>query len=100
LETLSLNIPTVIFWNPEDNPVSERAELFFNMLKDVGILHDSPESAALHVSLVWDDIAIWWESETLQKSRIKFCQEYSRVDKDTLTYLKEFFNSTIKTLEL
>ena len=82
LETMALNIPTIIFWNTNISNVRYDAAPYFNLLKSVGIFHDTPESAASHVALIWDDVDLWWKSLVVQNVRRKFCEQYSDIHHD------------------
>jgi putative transferase (TIGR04331 family) len=79
LESLAANVPTIIFWNPNHWEMRESAIPFFEKLKSVGIFHETPESAAHKMTLVWDDVAGWWNSEYVQSARQQFCYRYSRI---------------------
>ena len=62
LETMALNIPTVIFWNPKHWELRDEAIDDFEDLKRVGILYHSPEACAKHVSAIWSDVSSWWRA--------------------------------------
>ena len=65
LESFSMNIPTVIFWNPKHWELRSSAQPYFDILKKVGIFHETPVSAANHIISIWDDVYRWWnDSET------------------------------------
>ena len=76
LDSLSMNFPTIIYWNPNFWQVSKRAEPYFNSLKKAKIFHESPISAAKHVSLIWNDIESWWSSNKVQHAREMFCEKF------------------------
>ena len=76
LETLSKNIPTIIFWDPKFWELRPEAIADFNKLKKVGILHDSPISAADHLEQVWEKIELWWNSYDTQKVIKEFVKTY------------------------
>lgn len=78
LETLNLNIPTLITW--DDGYVQLRSEAlpYFEKLEEVGIFHRNDRSFAEHVTKNWDDIGSWWNSEAVQSARQEFCNEYSK----------------------
>jgi putative transferase (TIGR04331 family) len=78
LETLRLNIPTVAFWQSGFDHLRESARPFYQELVNVGIVHFSPESAAIHVTQVWSDVNKWWHSESVQLARLRFCDRYAR----------------------
>jgi putative transferase (TIGR04331 family) len=79
LEALSDNIPTIAFWNPKNWELREEAIPYFAKLEEVGILHQSPESAANKVNLVWDNIGEWWFSSDVQTVRDFFCEKFCRM---------------------
>lgn len=90
LETLALNFPSVIVLNglyfetrPEAAPALAR-------LRAVGILHDSPASAADHILAVADDVRGWWQRDDLQAARREFCHRYARRSADWLGTWKSF----------
>ena len=79
LETMAMDVPTVVFWNPEHWELRGAAKSHFDDLRDVGILHYSSESAAKHVNNVWLDVGSWWKSGEVQRVRRKFCRRYSHI---------------------
>lgn len=84
LESLALNIPTIIFWNPKHWELNESATTYIDRLSTVGIFHATPESAANHMTKVWDDVVGWWGSESVQTVRKAFCHRYSRTPEHPL----------------
>ncbi len=78
LETLLLNVPTIIYWNPLFWELREGAIPYFDELRNVGILHDTPESAASKVSEVWHNVQGWWSQDLIQDVRLFFCERFSR----------------------
>jgi len=92
LESLSWNVPTIIFWNPEHWELNSDAMPYFNMLKNVGIFHESPNEAAEHMAKVWNDVNAWWLSETVQDARRRFCDRFSNTTEDCLKLIKEALN--------
>jgi putative transferase (TIGR04331 family) len=80
LETFAANVPTVLFWNPKYWELNEQAQIEYDMLRSVGILFDTPETAAEHVNLIWDDVGGWWSQSGIQEARRRFCHNYARTD--------------------
>jgi putative transferase (TIGR04331 family) len=78
LETLAAGIPSVLFCDLLQTPLRDSAIPFYSKLKQVGIFHDTPESAASHVNRVWGDIDSWWFSEDVQSVVTEFTQQYCR----------------------
>jgi putative transferase (TIGR04331 family) len=99
LESMSLNIPTVMFWDPKHWELRDSATPFFEKLKAVGIFHESPEDAARHVASVWDDISGWWESAAVQSVRTEFCDHYASISEKPLETMEKLFREIADTNE-
>jgi len=78
LESLRLNMPTIIFWNPIHWELRESALPYFKKLEDVGIFHKTPESAAEKMTSIWDNVKKWWEQKKVQSVRQEFCECFSK----------------------
>ena len=85
LETLSSNIPTVIFWDAEYFALRDEVNEYFEEFKRVGIFHTTPESAAIFVNQIYDNIDFWWNTSELQSIRLKFCEKYARTSDNWLS---------------
>jgi putative transferase (TIGR04331 family) len=96
LESLALNIPTIIFWNPNHWELRESVVPYFERLKEVGIFHKSPESAAHQMARVWDDVATWWYSDSVQAARKEFCYRYSRMPEQPLKEMEHVLRRVAK----
>lgn len=100
LETLSLNIPTVCFWHGGlENHLLPEAKPYYELLRGVGIIADSPKQAAETVALYWDDIDKWWGSEEVQYVRILFCEQYAKSVNNPVTNLKDLLCKATNTFE-
>lgn len=95
LETLGRNIPTVVFWNPTYFELCPDAQPYFDRLKEAGIYHETPESAATHVKQVWNDVAGWWNQAAVQEVRQSFCERYSRMPLRPLHEIKEHLTNVM-----
>ncbi|MBF0405777.1 MAG: transferase [Candidatus Riflebacteria bacterium] len=96
LESLGMNIPTIIFWNPSHWELSDNAIPFFNHLKEVGIFHETPQSAAAKLSEIWNNVDNWWFQKKIQDVRQYFCHQFSRVLRNPINTLKNILLSTEK----
>jgi len=96
LESLNWNVPTIIFWNPEHWELREEVKPYFEKLKSVGIFHETPESAASHMTNIWDNVAGWWQSDKLQTARSQFCKQFSHTPENPLDVLEAFFKGIVK----
>lgn len=91
LESMSLNIPTIMFWNPKHWELRESAIPNFEKLKSAGIFHETPESAARQMAAVWNDVSGWWESAAVQSVRQEFCDRYAHIPENPLAVLEKLF---------
>jgi putative transferase (TIGR04331 family) len=78
LETLALNIPTMCFWHGGLDHLLASAKPYYEHLRAVGILLDTPEQAAEMVVSRWSDVSQWWESGAVQQARRAFCDRFAR----------------------
>ncbi len=96
LETLSKNIPTVIFWNPKFNELTDEADIFFKELSKQKIFFSNPKNASYHINQIWEDIDSWWQDKELQNVRKKFVNKYARISntsvKDFASYIRKDMN--------
>ena len=95
LETISLKIPTVIFWNPQHSELRDSAIPYFEDLKRVGIFHESPDSAAKHVNSIWGNVNAWWQSPELQEVLERFSKRYCYTPGDLLNRVEAALRETI-----
>jgi putative transferase (TIGR04331 family) len=84
LETFVSNFPTVMFWNPRHWELRPAAQPYFDELRDAGILHDTPESAAALVNEIYQDPQSWWLAPKVQRARDRYCERFIRTNKDWL----------------
>jgi putative transferase (TIGR04331 family) len=97
LESLALNVPTIVFWDPLYWELNDEASRDMQVLKDAGIFHDIPESAAELLAQVWDDVPGWWAGDVVQQAREKFCAKYSRTPKNPLKHLESALRGAMRT---
>jgi len=77
LEAMIINVPTVWFWDSNVILIRPEAERYFDLLRDVGVLYNSPEEAARKVNEINDDPLGWWRDSKIQKARDLFCSEFA-----------------------
>lgn len=91
LDSMLLNIPTLIFWNPKHWEIRDETKKEFEALTRVKIFHSTPESAANQLSQVWGCTSEWWLDKKVQKARNAFCRRFSFApEKPTHRLLKVF----------
>lgn len=96
LESLAMNIPTIMFWNPNHWEFRESALPYFERLKRVGVFHETPESAAHKMVRVWHDVPDWWNRPEVQAARQFFCEQFSRTIANPIQVLKEALTTTVR----
>jgi hypothetical protein len=89
LETLSLNIPTLAFWQNGLDHLDDNAIPHYQMLIDVGIIYLSAESVANKVNDIWDNVDEWWHQTYVQNARKKFCELYAKESNNPISELKK-----------
>jgi putative transferase (TIGR04331 family) len=97
LESFAMDVPTVIFWNPDHWELRSSAERDFMDLERVGIFHATPESAAQHVSLVWSDVNSWWQSGDVRSVLARFMTRYCHQPPDIVSSLEAVLRSVSST---
>lgn len=90
VELMSLNLPTVIFWNPEHWELVESAKKYFELLTKAKVFFNSPVDAARHILEVWENIDSWWFSEDVQSAREAFKNWFGRTTDEPLSELLQF----------
>lgn len=95
LETIFMNIPTILFIDTRATPLRASAVPYFVDLKRVGIFHESPDSAAEHLNKIWDDVNAWWLSEDLQMVLGKFSDKFCKKPENIINQIKSVFNECI-----
>ncbi len=94
-QTIAVNAPTVIFWDPKYSQLHETTQPYLDELKRVGVFHETPESAAKHVSKIWDNIDNWWLSSSVQEVREVYCEKYACLSDDLLNSLEGVFRDVV-----
>jgi len=96
LETLSMNFPTVVFWDLNRVRTLLSVQPYLDDLRRLKILHDTPESAAEFINEIYEDPLPWWMSSELQKVNNKFCHLFARTSKN---WMKEWKQELIKLIK-
>ncbi len=95
LENLSLNIPTLAFWQFEMQHLTEDAKGYYQLLVDAGIVHFNPESIANKVNEIWSDVEAWWQLPVVQIAREKFCSQYAKASKKPIRDLRKIIRENL-----
>lgn len=77
LEAMAAGVPLIMFFNPLAWQMREEALPYFESLRQASILHDTPQSAALQVEKIYDNVDGWWLSDPVQAARQKFVDHFA-----------------------
>lgn len=90
-ESMALNLPSIIFMDRKLIPVLEPLNRYFELLKEVGILHDSPESAAKWVEEIYSSTNSWFYEKDCQKAVQEFSYNNARTSNTPMGDWKNIF---------
>jgi putative transferase (TIGR04331 family) len=96
LEVMASNIPVIMFWNPKHWELRESASMDYEKLRSVGILHDTPKSAAEKVNSIWSNVDSWWMQDSVQEVVKDFCQKFARTSPDYLEQWRDALKVVVK----
>ncbi|MFI5348067.1 MAG: LIC12162 family transferase [Elusimicrobiota bacterium] len=99
LEALAAGKPTILFTDPGIviNEFNPDAQEYFDGLRAVGILHDTPESAAQAVGQVYEDVEAWWNEPSRQAAVERFRRRYARTSDDAVDLWAAEFNRLLSS---
>jgi putative transferase (TIGR04331 family) len=80
LEALSLKIPTLLLFDKNIWHIKNNEIQYFNLLKNVGILHDNPNDITKFINNNLNDLDKWWNGLELQSNVNLFCKNYINYD--------------------
>jgi len=93
LETLAMNIPTIIFHDLKNSPFTYEATKDLSDLIECKIFHHNPETAASHLNEVYINIDKWWLSEEVQSARKEFVKKYCKINENKLNAVKDILKN-------
>ena len=88
-ENFAKGIPTLITWTTNWVEIRDEAKPIFAKLAKVGIFHEDPASLAKHISEIWDNVDVWWNSKEVVEVREFFCSQYARSVPQPRKFLRE-----------
>lgn len=84
LEALVSGIPTILFWDAQHSELRDEAIPYFESLRKVGILRETPEEAAVQIIAVYDNPWVWWSDPKVQDVRAAFIDRFALSRQDWL----------------
>jgi putative transferase (TIGR04331 family) len=96
LETFVANYPTLLGWDPRYAELNEFAQPYFDLLREAGILHETPETLASKLNDIYQNPLSWWMSSDVQGAKNKFCERFARTSDDWLDQWKEELSKLVR----
>lgn len=74
LEAFAANIPTLLYWRPEQWPLTAESEELLGELEQAGIWHASPEAAAAKIPEIIANTPGWLQSAPVANAVANYCK--------------------------
>ena len=78
IEQFGRNFPTLLMLNPLTHPIRSDCRQLFSLMKQVGLLHESPQAAAMHIESIWTDTNKWWNQDDVQDVVKQYLARFGR----------------------
>lgn len=92
IESMCSNIPTIFFWDREENYLNDEYVDFYNLLVEVGICQTDPVHAAVFIEQIKDNPEEWWFSESVQAAKNAFIDKNIGKPETFIDYLVSLVN--------
>ena len=89
LETLNLNLPTILIFDKQYCRVRKTAKKYFLLLEKANILFKNPKNAAKFINKNYKSIDNWWNSKKVQNAIKIFTNKFAKKTNDPYTFLKK-----------
>ena len=94
LETLALNIPTIIFISKKNNYViRDDIKNYYQNLKKTKIFFDDEIELSRHINNIWKEPELWWNLKEVQDAIKIFTNEFAYINKDKINNLKNILTN-------
>jgi len=97
IEQFGRNFPTMLMLNPLTHPIRRDCQDFFSMMKKVGLLHESPQDAALYLGNIWNDTDKWWNQDDVQAVVKQYLARFGRESDRPLREIRKTLISICRT---
>jgi len=89
LETLNLNLPTILIFDSQFCRIRRNVKKYFSLLEKSNILFKNPHSAANFINKNYDNIDNWWNSKRVQSAVKIFSNKFARSTDNPYTFLEK-----------
>ena len=74
-QSLAANVPTLLTWERDAWPMHEYGSAEIDILEKAGLYFDDVDEAAAKINAISGDIAGWWQSDTVQSAKNRWCEK-------------------------
>jgi putative transferase (TIGR04331 family) len=93
IEQFGRNFPTVLLIDPLTHPIRSECVELFSVMRDVGLLFESPEELAQHIGNIWLDTNNWWNQDHVQRVVSDYLNRFGRQSKQPLREIRKTLKS-------
>jgi len=95
-EAMCSNIPTMLVIKNNHWILSDSSLHMFETLKKNKIAFDNFDDAKIHIDKYWDNLDLWWKSDSVQLTRKKYLKYFFNVKPDWFKEWSDFIHSQHK----
>jgi putative transferase (TIGR04331 family) len=93
IEQFGRNFPTLLMLNPLTHPIRSDCRELFSLMKQVGLFHESPQAAAMHIDRIWTDTNKWWNQDDVQAVVKQYLARFGRESDHPLREIRKILKS-------
>jgi putative transferase (TIGR04331 family) len=93
IEQFGRNFPTLLMLNPLTHPIRSDCRELFSMMKQVDLLHESPQAAAMHIESIWTDTNKWWNQDDVQAVVKQYLARFGRESDHPLREIRKILKT-------
>ena len=94
IQSLSLGIPTIIFWDKELWEIDNKFQEIYDELFENNILFYSSQDCAMFVNMNYRSIEVWWLSDPVQTAVKNFLKTFGNVSEKPLKKMTQLLKNT------
>jgi putative transferase (TIGR04331 family) len=93
IEQFGRNFPTLLMLNPLTHPIRSDCRELFSLMKQVGLLHESPQAAAMYIESIWTDTNKWWNQDDVQAVVKQYLARFGRESDHPLREIRKILKT-------
>ncbi|CAN2230881.1 Putative transferase, LIC12162 family [Candidatus Planktophila dulcis] len=93
IESMHMNIPTIMCWDPKLWEVTPEAQRYFDKLVECNVMFYSATECAEFLNASWEFISEWWQSDLVQRAVQDFLKAYGYTGNDPISEISKIIRS-------